>query len=182
MTDKEVILVTGGCRSGKSSYALQLLADAPAKVYVATAPVTDDEMKDRVRRHREERGSAWRTVEEPIEVPTVLDREAASGEPVVIDCLTTWVSNLTLQDGGNAETRALEYLDRLLESVEGYPARIVLITNEVGSGVVPPYPLGRLFRDLAGIVNQRVGKAADRIVLMVCGCPVFVKGKVEPGL
>lgn len=172
----EVILVTGGCRSGKSSFAIELARDAPSKLFVATAPVTDEEMAERVRRHRAERGPSWRTVEEPADLAGVLDRETRPGEPAVVDCLTTWVSNLILKDESAAEATVLKHLDELIASLEARRTGIVLVTNEVGSGVVPPYPLGRQFRDLAGIVNQRVGRIADRILMMVCGHAVHVKG------
>jgi adenosylcobinamide kinase/adenosylcobinamide-phosphate guanylyltransferase len=176
----EVILVTGGCRSGKSSFAVNLVRDATSKLFVATAPITDGEMAERVTRHQLERGPLWRTIEEPTDIAGVLDRETRPGEPVVVDCLTTWVSNLILADESNAEKTVLGRLDELTASLRARKTRIVLVTNEVGSGVVPPYPLGRQFRDLAGIVNQRVGRIADRILLMVCGHAVHVKGTGEP--
>jgi len=174
------VLVTGGCRSGKSAYALSLVSEAPSKLYIATATVTDEEMAERVRRHRQERGPSWRSVEEPIDLAGAIEREPGPGEPVVVDCLTTWVTNLMLQDEAGAEARVLSEADRLVEAVRRAPNTVVLITNEVGSGVVPPYPLGRAFRDLAGWVNQRAGRAADRIVLMVSGCPLVVKPR-PPG-
>ena len=170
------VLITGGCRSGKSSYAMQLVEDAPAKLYIATAAVTDEEMAERVRRHQQERGPSWRTIEEQTDLPGVLEWGPEENEAVVVDCLTTWVSNLMVEDEAAAEKHVMQEADRLVQALSELPNPIILVTNEVGSGVVPAYPLGRLFRDLSGLVNQRVGQAVDRIVLMVAGHPVQVKG------
>lgn len=175
MNRGEKVLVTGGCRSGKSAYAMALVQDAPSKLYVATATVTDDEMAERVRRHRQDRGPSWRTVEEPIDLARVLDAEPRPGEPVVVDCLTTWVANLTMADETQAEQRVMAEVEKLVGALARLPSAIVLVANEVGSGVVPPYPMGRQFRDLAGLTSQRVGQVVDRIVLMVAGYPLPVK-------
>jgi len=180
MSAESKILVTGGCRSGKSAYAMSLIEQAPAKLYVATARATDDEMAERIRRHQADRGPAWRTVEERVELAAALTREARPDEPIVVDCLTTWVANLMVEDESCAESLVLKHVDRLVDAMAGLENRVIFIANEVGTGVVPPYPLGREFRDLAGHVNQRVGRAVDQIILMVAGYPVPVKGEGSP--
>ena len=166
-------LVLGGARSGKSRYAERLVAALPPPwMYVATAEARDAEMSARIAAHRVQRGPSWRTVEAPRDIATVLAENA--GKPVLVDCLTLWLSNLMLADA-DIETE-LESLERALMDAA---APVVLVANEVGSGIVPDYPLGRRFRDLQGVLNQRVAARAERVVLMVAGLPLAVKGTLK---
>jgi adenosyl cobinamide kinase/adenosyl cobinamide phosphate guanylyltransferase len=162
--------VLGGARSGKSRYAEGLVAALPPPwLYVATAEAGDHEMAARIRAHRSRRGPSWRTIEAPRDLPAAL--AACEGMPVLIDCLTLWLSNLLL---ANADID--QETERLERSLAEAAAPIVLVANEVGSGIVPDHPLGRKFRDLQGLLNQRIAARADRVVLMVAGLPVAVKG------
>ena len=162
--------VLGGARSGKSRYAEGLVAALPPLwLYVATAEAGDHEMAARIRAHRSRRGPSWRTIEAPRDLPAAL--AACEGMPVLIDCLTLWLSNLLL---ANADID--QETERLERSLAEAAAPIVLVANEVGSGIVPDHPLGRKFRDLQGLLNQRIAARADRVVLMVAGLPVAVKG------
>ncbi|NCC25724.1 MAG: bifunctional adenosylcobinamide kinase/adenosylcobinamide-phosphate guanylyltransferase [Deltaproteobacteria bacterium] len=169
------ILVTGGCRSGKSRFALDWAAARGArKIFVATASVIGDpEMARRVERHRRERGLGWNTVEEPRNPARVLRSICTMGDVAVIDCLTLWVSNLLVEDTRPADVvRAAEDLARALEAVT---CPVALVANEVGMGIVPENELGRTFRDLAGEVNQIVARTVDRVVFMVAGLPMDVR-------
>jgi len=163
-------LVLGGARSGKSRYAEGLIAALPPPwAYIATAEAGDHEMAVRIRGHRARRGRSWRTVEAPRDIATALAEAAKM--PVLVDCLTLWLSNLMLADADiDAE------IDRLEKALADTEAPVVLVANEVGSGIVPDHPLGRKFRDLHGLLNQRVAARADRVVLMVAGLPLAVKG------
>jgi len=165
--------VLGGARSGKSRYAEGLVAALPPPwLYVATAEAGDHEMAARIRAHRSRRGPSWRTIEAPRDLPAAL--AACEGMPVLIDCLTLWLSNHLL---ANADIdQETERLERALAEAA---APIVLVANEVGSGIVPDHPLGRKFRDLQGFLNQRIGARADRVVLMVAGLPVAVMGALK---
>lgn len=162
-------LVLGGARSGKSRYAESLIAALPPPwTYVATAEAGDAEMAARIAAHRARRGSQWRTIETPRDLAAALGSCTA---PVLVDCLTLWLSNLMLADADiDAE------IDRLEQTLSNATAPAVLVANEVGSGIVPDNPLGRRFRDLQGLLNQRLAARADRVVLVVAGLPLAVKG------
>ena len=166
----KLTLVIGGARSGKSRYAEGLIAaQLPPWIYVATAEAGDHEMLARIRAHRKRRGAHWRTIEAPRELVAALT--ANHGGPVLVDCLTLWLSNVMLAEM-NVELE-IETLDAALAAAA---APIVLVANEVGLGIVPEFPLGRRFRDLQGILNQRMAARADRVILMVAGLPLAVKG------
>ena len=163
-------LVLGGARSGKSRYAESIIVALPPPwVYLATAEAGDEEMASRIKAHRARRSAGWQTVDTPRDIAGAL---AATGtKPVLVDCLTLWLSNLLLGDANiEAEMEGLEL------SLASRQAATVLVTNEVGSGIVPEHPLGRRFRDLQGILNQRMAARADRVVLMVAGLPLALKG------
>jgi len=165
-------LVLGGARSGKSRYAESLItAGKPPWTYIATAEPGDEEMAARIKAHRQRRGSCWRTIEAPREVVTVLVEERT---PALIDCLTLWLSNLVLADADIDQE-----IKRLEQALLAREADVVLVANEVGLGIVPEYPLGRQFRDWQGVLNQRMAAQADRVVLMVAGLPLVVKGSLE---
>src|ERR1700722_9706216 len=168
----KVTLVLGGARSGKSRYAETLIAALqPPWIYVATAEAGDAEMAERIAAHRARRGPNWRTIEALANLDRVLADHRS--KPVLVDCLTLWLSKLLLDDG------ALEdEMVRVEKSLLLATAPKVLVSNEVGAGIVPEHPLGRRFRDLQGILNQRVAAIADRVVLMVAGLPLVVKGSL----
>jgi adenosylcobinamide kinase / adenosylcobinamide-phosphate guanylyltransferase len=163
-------LVIGGARSGKSRYAESLIAALPAPwIYAATAQALDAEMAARIGAHQARRGAGWTTIEAPRELAETI---AARGDmPVLVDCLTLWLSNLLLADA-DCDSE-IERLDQVLAQTV---APVVLVSNEVGLGIVPDNALGRRFRDLQGLLNQRIAARADRVVLMVAGLPLTVKG------
>jgi adenosylcobinamide kinase/adenosylcobinamide-phosphate guanylyltransferase len=170
---KKVILITGGARSGKSRYAEERTrAAGTRRLYLATAEAKDEEMTRRIAEHRERRGSQWITVEEPIELSCQLLRRRGQVDCVLVDCLTLWLSNLLLRQDENAVTKRL---DELIDTLTLLDFDVLIVTNEVGSAVVPDNPLARQFRDLVGLANQRVAEAADEVVLMVAGLPMIVK-------
>ena len=166
------VLVLGGARSGKSRYAeAHVLAGSGRPVYLATATAGGDaEMAARIAHHRERRGAAWSTVEEPLELTAALHRLAAPDAAVLVDCLTLWVTNLMLAGRDiSAETAALA------AALPGLPGRVVLVANEVGLGIVPDNAMAREFRDLAGRLNQEVAAAADAVVFLAAGLPLMLK-------
>lgn len=167
------VLVTGGARSGKSRHA-QALAESlgPRRVYLATAEALDDEMADRIRRHQADRGPGWRTVEAPLD-PAAHVRRADPDEVVLLDCLTLWVSNLMMARG--LDTALEPDFERLCAAIHATPNPVVVVTNEVGLGIVPDNALARRFRDEAGRLNQAVAAACERVVLCVAGIPVNIK-------
>ncbi len=158
-------LVLGGARSGKSRYAEALLP-APPRIYIATAQAFDGEMRARIAEHRARREAGWQTVEAPLELATALDVEA----PVLVDCLTLWLSNLMLQ-GHDVEQAAAG----LLAALGRRTAPTVLVSNEVGLGIVPDNALARRFRDEAGRLHQTLAGLAGRVVFMVAGLPMTLK-------
>lgn len=168
-----VTLVLGGARSGKSRYGEALVRSVGSGLYLATAEAGDAEMAERIRHHRDRRGAGWETVEEPLALAAALRRHAAPGRPILVDCLTLWLSNLMAADRDPAaETQALA------TALGDLAGPVVLVSNEVGLGLVPTTPLGRAFRDEAGRLNQAIAAVADRAVFMVAGLPLVLK---EPG-
>ena len=167
----QITLVTGGCRSGKSRYA-QSLAESlsSSRVMLATAEALDDEMRARIAKHQADRGSGWRTIEAPREIAPHLDQP---GEVVLVDCLTLWVSNLLCTDATDAEMESAAR--ELVEALKASSSPVVLVTNEVGLGIVPMNSLARRFRDHAGFLAQRIAEVADRVVLTVAGIPMIIK-------
>jgi len=205
-----LILVTGGARSGKSSFGERLAAQLAEPLgghvtYLATSETNDSEMAARVAAHRAARPAAWSTVECPLEVPAALRRQAAAGTRVfLLDCVTFWVTNLLFAEGAfggsappeegfnydkellpadeerAAAARVSAAAADLLATVAEAGATLVAVTNEVGLGVVPEYPLARLYRDQLGWVNQRLAAAADRVYFLVAGYPLDVKTLAVP--
>jgi adenosylcobinamide kinase / adenosylcobinamide-phosphate guanylyltransferase len=164
-----VVLVLGGARSGKSRFA-EALAHQPAH-YVATAQAFDNEMRERIAAHKVQRGSQWKTHEEPIDLVGVLKRIDVSGNFILVDCLTLWLSNLLLADADCAAE-----IQKLVTHLQGAISRIVIVSNEVGLGIVPDNKLARRFRDVQGIANQRVAEVALNVVFMAAGLPLILKG------
>ena len=173
-----VTLVLGGVRSGKSRYAQQLAEQSRSVVFVATAKITDDEMRLKIERHKDDRPKEWVTVEEPLELPQVLAHHEFECEVIVVDCLTIYAANLLEAEGENNDAINAR-VQALCSALEAAQCNVVLVSNEVGSGVVPAYPLGRRYRDLLGEINQRVARVADDVVLMVAGLPLALKGHLE---
>jgi adenosylcobinamide kinase / adenosylcobinamide-phosphate guanylyltransferase len=166
----KLTLVLGGARSGKSHHAESLITALPPPwIYVATAEAGDDEMAARIKSHRERRGAQWRTIEAPRDLAKALS--ACGDGPVLVDCLTLWLSNLMLAEANIEEET--EQLEKALVAANG---PLVLVANEVGSGIVPSYALGRRFRDLQGVLNQRIAARAERVILTVAGLPLALKG------
>jgi adenosyl cobinamide kinase/adenosyl cobinamide phosphate guanylyltransferase len=164
-----ITLVLGGARSGKSGHAEQLLTRFETPwIYIATAQAFDDEMRARIAEHRARRGAGWRTIEAPIDLAGALAE--ATARPVLVDCLTLWLTNLML--GGQDIAAAVAALEAALKR-RAAPA--ILVSNEVGLGIVPETPLGRAFRDQAGWLNQRMAALAGSVVFMVAGLPLTVK-------
>ena len=173
-----VTLVLGGVRSGKSRYAQQLAEQSRRVVFVATAKPSDDEMRRKIDRHREERPKEWLTVEEPLELVRVLAQHEQDCDVIVVDCLTIFAANLLEEE--NEDRVAIEHrVAALCSALVTVGCDVVLVSNEVGSGVVPAYELGRRYRDLLGEINQSVARAADDVVLMVAGLPLALKGHIE---
>lgn len=190
-----LILITGGVRSGKSSFAEKIAAESGRElIYLATAGVEDEEMRERVARHRSRRPAEMRTIEEPLEPHRVLEREGKAGRLVLVDCLTILISNRLLEDIDRhgavregedinidekllkeAAGRTLDYIKEFSAAARRCPADVVVVTNEVGMGVVPAYPVGRVFRDLSGRANQVVADGADQVWMVVCGIPQQLK-------
>ena len=167
-------LVLGGARSGKSRYAERLVeAAATAGTYCATAQAGDAEMAARIAEHRARRGSFWRTVEAPLDLAAVIAAETAPDRPLLVDCLTLWLSNLLL-----AERPLDAACGRLHGALRDAAGPVVLVANEVGLGLVPETPLGRHFRDAAGRLNQETAALADRVVFVAAGLPLVLKGEV----
>ncbi|KQO04327.1 bifunctional adenosylcobinamide kinase/adenosylcobinamide-phosphate guanylyltransferase [Paenibacillus sp. Leaf72] len=190
------MLVTGGTRSGKSLFAEQLAMRLGKKgIYIATSRIWDEEMAERVNRHQQSRGAGvfeWETVEEPLDLAELLEKQAqaaaavaSAGEqpPVVlVDCLTLWLTNALMaaeeqagQPGKEADEQLHRQTEMLIEAIAAYPYPLVLVTNEVGAGIVPAYPMGRKFRDEAGRLNQRVAAVCDKVFLVTAGIPIELK-------
>jgi adenosylcobinamide kinase / adenosylcobinamide-phosphate guanylyltransferase len=163
-------LVLGGARSGKSRYAEWLIATYPHPwIYVATAEARDDEMAERIAAHKARRAAGWRTIEAPHDLADALDA-APTGAAVLVDCVTLWLSNL-MEGAFDIDTQTA----RLLEALARRAGPTVLVSNEVGFGIVPDNALARRFRDSQGILNQRLAAQAARVIMMVAGVPVAVK-------
>jgi adenosylcobinamide kinase/adenosylcobinamide-phosphate guanylyltransferase len=169
------VFVIGGCRSGKSRHALDLVQTMGAnkKIFIATCVPQDDEMHLRVANHQKERDQSWKTVEAPIQLPETILQNAHTGSVVLVDCLTLWINNLMM------EKDDIHYIDgkivELIKAVQSAEGPVVLVSNEVGTGIVPENKPARVYRDLVGSVNQAVARAVDRVEMVVAGIPVTIK-------
>jgi len=170
---KEIILITGGARSGKSQYAERRAVEMSGRpLYVATAEANDEEMAQRIAEHKKRRGTQWRTIEEPLELSAALLAEHGTTECALVDCLTLWISNLLIR---HDDKYAREKVEELIEKLPQLNFHLLFVTNEVGWGIVPDNALARKFRDLAGWTNQRMAQAANEVILMVSGVPIIAK-------
>ena len=171
-----IVLILGGVRSGKSRYAQQLAEAFQSVTFIATAQDRDDEeMRRKIARHRAERPASWSTIEEPIDLAHAITTCSPASDAIVIDCLTLFASNL-LELHPEQDDAAELHITSFLRALESCRCRILLVSNEVGSGVVPAFPSGRRFRDLLGEINQRLAARADTVTLMIAGLPLPLKG------
>ncbi len=178
-----LILILGGARSGKSTAAERLALELGGEsvLYIATAEANDEEMRERILVHQQSRPTGWRTIEAPLGVADKLSQVALS-EVVLLDCITLLASNLLLTlpedcTQSQANDVVLTEIDALLALQQKQPAIWIVVSNEVGMGIVPPYRLGRLYRDALGAANQRLAQAADEVILMVAGLPWHLKDR-----
>jgi adenosylcobinamide kinase/adenosylcobinamide-phosphate guanylyltransferase len=180
LSRKAITLVLGGVRSGKSRYAQTLAAGVSPVAFVATARQadSDEEMQRKIERHRSDRPQEWRTIEEPLDLASVLAEQGSSYRIIVVDCLTLYAANLLDAEHGDLISIE-ERLRRFYEALRSAPCSVALVSNEVGSGIVPAFPEGRKYRDLLGEINQRVASAADNVLFMVAGLPLALKGVAE---
>ena len=172
------ILITGGARAGKSSYAQKLAADIGGKVlFVATAEAKDEDMRLRIENHKKSRPLNWETLESPCEVAESINKKTGEYPVVVIDCITMLVSNVMLgaSDETAAESEVIKEIDSLINTMQSKSSVFILVTNEVGLGIVPDNELSRVYRDLLGRANQLLARHADEVYLLVAGIPVKVK-------
>ena len=172
------VLVLGGARSGKTGFAERLAMRAGQRpVYLATAEALDDEMRERVRTHKQQRGGAFATIEEPIDLSGALTRAAREHDAILVDCLTLWITNMIVANVDVAE--AVDELIATLGRIDS--ARVILVSNEVGLGIVPDNAMARMFRDLAGSAHQRLAEICDDAYFVVAGLPMVLKGSApEP--
>ena len=179
----KLIFVLGGARSGKSDYS-QTLAEKMARecVYVATAQAGDEEMAARIKAHQASRGGQWHTIEAPLQTAQAVRRAEQDGEVYLLDCLTLLASNVLFEHEGKSadsvEEALQSELDELLELVRGQEKTWIVVSNEVGLGIVPAYESARLYRDLLGRANQFMAAAADVVVFLAAGLPIFLKGSL----
>lgn len=172
---KEITLITGGARSGKSSFGLKIAEKYSKPFYIATGWAGDEEMERRIAAHKKERGEKWSTIETRTELPDALSEASEKGaDIIVIDCLTLWVSNIICEKGTESVP---EYLENFKKSLENSNVSLVIVTNETGMGIVPMNAMARDFRDSAGMVNRHIAEIADRVIFTVCGCPMYIKGE-----
>ena len=173
----EVTLITGGARSGKSSFALDLaLKGYSQRTFIATAVAVDEEMKERIVLHQRQRGDAFQNVEEPIRLSDAILSASGQSEVAVVDCLTVWLGNL-YHHYNEGEASILADITGLLTALDKTACDLILVTNEVGWGIVPERPLGRVFRDMAGFMNRQVAQRAQHVYLLCCGIPLALKGE-----
>ena len=166
-------LVLGGARSGKSAFAEKLVEDAEAEggsVYIATAQAFDDEMRARIKAHQNRRGTAWTTMEVPMDLTYALKSDACCGRVVLIDCLTLWITNLMMA-GKNVDNAVAE----LCATIPSLTARTVFVSNEIGLGIVPENDMARAFRDHAGAAHQKLAEVCNRVVFVAAGLPLTMK-------
>jgi len=177
-TTPQLVLVLGGCRSGKSRFALELAGRlGKRKLFVATAEPFDDEMRERIAKHREARGPEWQTVEAPVALAEALRERAGQADVALVDCLTVWLGNLFCPEHQPPRWQT-DAVPSLLAELGRRRAHVVVVSNEVGLGIVPENALARRFRDEQGRLNQQVAAIADCVVFVAAGLPMALKGKL----
>jgi adenosylcobinamide kinase/adenosylcobinamide-phosphate guanylyltransferase len=170
----KIYFITGGARSGKSAYAEKLALGLGGKrAYIATAQALDAEMASKIAKHQKDRGQAWDTYEEPLAVDELLRKLSGRYQAVLLDCLTLWLSNVMAHTGGDGEV--ISRSEELVDALRAFSGACIVVSNEVGLGIVPDNPLARKFRDLAGMLNQKVAQAADEVYFTAAGIPVKIK-------
>lgn len=175
VADKMTFII-GGARSGKSSFALKKAEEIGRKrLYIATAQPLDDEMRQRIESHKRGRGRGWDTTEEPVDIAKVVKDGGKRYDVMVIDCLTLWLSNLIEEGDGTGGENLKKRLDDLIDASKISKAHVIIVSNEIGLGIVPENRLARGFRDLEGMVNQRVAQAASEVYFVVSGIPMRLK-------
>lgn len=173
-TEKKIYFITGGARSGKSAFAEKIAGGLAGKrAYIATAQALDPEMVSRIERHRKRRGDAWDTYEEPLAVAELVRKLSSRYRVLLLDCLTLWLSNVIARSDDDA--RIAQQVAELTSSISAFEGVLLIVSNEVGLGIVPDNPLARRFRDLAGFLNQRVAAIADEAYLLTAGIPMKIK-------
>lgn len=174
----KLVLITGGVRSGKSKMAVDL-AEKSGKpvVFLATCQPLDEEMQRRVAKHKQDRPESWQTVEEPIEIEKVI--AGATEKLVVLDCLTLWITNLVM--AGLDQKQIMSKLETLLAFIKSGVFEVIIVTNEIGWGIVPDNQMAREFRDIVGFAHQKIAAQADEVYMTVCGIPMLIKGTLPEG-
>lgn len=171
----EIIFVTGGARSGKSTFAYNLANSMNSpRAYIATAEPLDEEMIDRIKRHRKERGAGWDTIEEPVDLAGVFNRINRKYIVILLDCVTLWISNL-LHLYENDEKKVMDDIEKLINGCIEMDSCLIVVSNEVGMGIVPENRMARLFRDISGKTNQMLANIASSVYLTISGLPVKIK-------
>jgi adenosylcobinamide kinase/adenosylcobinamide-phosphate guanylyltransferase len=168
-------LVLGGCRSGKSSHALELAEALPGdrRIFIATCVPYDKEMRQRVLNHQKERDNSWQTIETPIHISAVIERSSDVADVILVDCLTLWISNLMAEE--KTDDAVFTEVKSLRKALTTAVCPVILVSNEVGSGIVPENALARRYRDLTGYANRQIAATADRVIWTVAGIPVTIK-------
>jgi len=171
---KTITFITGGARSGKSRFALEMTVKYGKKVFIATAVAFDSEMKKRIAAHKRTRKGSFRTIEEPLDLATAIKGLPDKTGVCVVDCLTVWLGNLAHRYGKKLENAG--EIEDFLKVIKNPPCDMIIVSNEIGMGIVPEKAMARLFRDVAGFVNQRIAELSDTVILMVSGQAMRVKG------
>lgn len=171
---RRVYFITGGARSGKSAFAEKLAGDLGGKqAYIATAQALDPEMAARIEKHRAERGRGWDTFEEPLAIAELIRKLSGRYEVALLDCLTLWLSNIMAHTNGDGAV--IDRYGELISAINDFAGSCIIVSNEVGLGIVPDNPLARKFRDFAGILNQKMALAADEAYFVAAGMPMKLK-------
>ena len=169
------IFVIGGCRSGKSNHALELAEKMAVneRIFIATCVPQDSEMRQRVAKHQQNRSQSWKTIEAPLYLPQAIINNARAKSVVLVDCLTLWINNLLMENESAPDVE--DQISNLVQALQSADGTVIMVSNEVGTGIVPENKLARVYRDLVGTVNQEVARSADRVVWVVAGIAVDIK-------
>ncbi len=172
----KIIFILGGARSGKSTFAIKEVSEiSGGRVYIATAEVLDEEMRERIENHKRLRGDGWITYEEPLRIGDLVEDIKGKYSVILIDCLTLWLSNL-MKAGLNIEVEIESFISSILTP---HSSLMYIVSNEVGMGIVPENEMARRFRDMAGVLNQKMAEVSDKVYMVVAGIPIKIKDKGE---